>query len=124
MQTITVEELRALGDAGATIINAGGHAGRREIRGAVRYRPHDLLAHHVTPPLPQDRPVVVYDENGKGRKTEEIAQRLADEGFDVRILTGGFDAWERAGGLTQEPTMEQIVTPTDPAEVQELDRRL
>jgi len=121
---MTVEELRALGDAGATIVNVGSHSGRREVRGAIRYRPHDLLAHHIAPPLPSDRPVVLYDENGKGRQTEEIGQRLAAEGFDVRILTGGFDAWERAGGLTQEPTMEQIVTPADPADVQELDRRI
>jgi rhodanese-related sulfurtransferase len=123
MQT-TVEELRALGDAGATIINVGSRAGRREIRGAVRYRPHDLLAEHVAPPIPLDRPVVLYDENGKGRQTEEIAQKLAAEGFDVRVLTGGFDAWERAGGLTQEASFEQIVTPTAPDEVQELDRRI
>jgi len=67
---------------------------------------------------------VLYDENGKGHQTEEIALRLAAEGFDARILAGGFDAWERAGGLTQEATMEQIVTATNPAEVQELDRRV
>ena len=39
----TVDELRALAESGATILNVGKHGGHREIRGAVRYRPHDLL---------------------------------------------------------------------------------
>ena len=40
--TITVDELLQL-PSGATVINAGKHAGSREIRGAIRYRPSDLL---------------------------------------------------------------------------------
>ena len=120
---ITVEQLLALGATGTTIINVGKHAGSREIRGAVRYRPHDLLAsEHLA--LPVDKPVVLYDENGDGKQTGEIAQKLAAAGFDARILHGGFAAWEKAGGATQEASFEQIVPPTEPSEVQELDRRL
>lgn len=122
---ITVEELLALGDTGATVINVGGHGGRREIRGAVRYRPHDLLTpEHLALPIAPDKPVVLYDEHGDGKRTREIAEKFAAQGFDVRTLAGGFDAWENAGGPTQEPSVEQLVPPMRSSEVQELDRRL
>jgi 3-mercaptopyruvate sulfurtransferase SseA len=123
---ITADELLALGDSGAAILNVGHHAGRREIRGAIRYRPHDLLTpDHLALPLAQDRPVVLYDEKGDGDLTGRIAEKLRASGFaDVRILDGGFAAWEAAGGPTQEPSFEQVVPPTRPSEVQTLDRRI
>ena len=123
---ITVDELRALAEGGATILNVGARAGRREIRGAVRYRPHDLLTpEHLAIPLATDTPVVLYDETGDADLTRQIAEKLKANGFaDVRILQGGFAAWERAGGPTQEPSLEQIVPPNSAAEVQPLDRRI
>jgi 3-mercaptopyruvate sulfurtransferase SseA len=123
---ITVDQLRALGESGATVINVGQDAGRREIRGAIRYLPHDLLTpDHLALPLAQDRPVVLYDEKGDSELTEQIAEKLRASGFqDVRILEGGFAAWEAAGGPTQEPSLEQVVPPTHASEVQELDRRI
>ena len=132
---ISVEELRALGDNGATILDVGKHQGRREIRGAVRYRPHDLLApdhlalplapDHLALPLAPDKPVVLYDEKGDGDLTQQIAAKLIANGFsDVRTLTGGFAAWEAAEGPTQEASFEQVVPPTRASEVQELDRRV
>ena len=42
MQT-NVDEVRALVERGATILNVGAHAGKAEIRGALRYLPDDLL---------------------------------------------------------------------------------
>ncbi len=123
---ISVEELRALGDNGATILDVGKHQGRREIRGAIRYRPHDLLTpEHLALPLAPDRPVVLYDEKGDGDLTQQIAAKLTASGFpDVRILKEGFAAWEAAGGPTQEATLEQLVPPERPSEVQKLDRRI
>ncbi|HEY0394989.1 MAG TPA: rhodanese-like domain-containing protein [Candidatus Elarobacter sp.] len=123
---ITAEELRALADTGATILDVGKHQGRREIRGAVRYRPHDLLTpDHLAIPIAPDKPVVLYDEKGGGDLTAQIAAKLAANGFtDVRTLTGGFAAWEQADGPTQEASLEQVVPPTKPSEVQELDRRV
>lgn len=123
---ITVEELRALADSGAAILDVGKHQGRSEIRGAVRYRPHDLLTpDHLAIPIAPDKPVVLYDENGNGDLTAQIAVKLAGNGFtDVRILKGGYAAWEQAGGATQEPSMEQIVPPTRGSEAQKLDRRV
>ncbi len=122
----TVEQLRALGPNGATIINVGNHAGKSEIRGAIRYRPHDLLTpDHLALPIATELPVVLYDEHGKGDDTARIAERLERDGFaDVRILQGGFSAWEHADGETQEASMEQIVPPSKRSEVQELDRRV
>lgn len=123
---ISVEELRALGENGATILDVGKHQGRREIRGAVRYRPHDLLTpDHLALPLAPDKPVVLYDEKGDGDLTQQIAAKLTSSGFsDVRALTGGFAAWEAAEGPTQEASFEQVVPPTRASEVQELDRRV
>jgi 3-mercaptopyruvate sulfurtransferase SseA len=123
---ITVDELRAMGDSGTTILNVGQHAGQREIRGAIRYRPHDLLTpDHLALPLAQDRPIVLYDEKGDGELTERIAEKFRASGFqDVRILKGGFAAWEASGGPTQEPSLEQVVPPTRASEVQGLDRRI
>ena len=122
----TVDELRALADAGATILNVGARGGRSEIRGAVRYRPHDLLTpEHLGIPIALDKPVVLYDENGDGDLTGQIAEKLRANGFaDVRVLQGGFAAWERAGGAIQESSIEQVVPPTHASEAQPLDRRI
>lgn len=122
----TVDELRTLAAQGATIINVGQHAGHAEIRGAIRYRPHDLLAAaHLTLPIAPEKPVVLYDEKGNGDLTAQIAAKLSEQGFsDVRTLRGGYAAWHDAGGETQEPSMEQVVPPARASEVQELDRRI
>jgi 3-mercaptopyruvate sulfurtransferase SseA len=124
--SISIDELQALGPNGATIINAGAHAGSKEIRGAVRYRPDDLLtASHLTLPIATDRPIVLYDESGSGKHLDEIAQKLRANGYpDVRILDGGFPAASAAETPTQEASTEQIVPPSKPSEVQALDRRL
>ncbi len=123
---ITVEELRALADTGATILNVGKHGGHREIRGAVRYRPHDLLTpDHLAIPIAPDEPVILYDEHGGADLTKQVAEKLQANGFkDVRSLQGGFAAWEKADGPTQEPSIEQVVPPTRASQVQELDRRM
>jgi rhodanese-related sulfurtransferase len=122
---ITVDELRALGESGATVLNVGSHQGGREIRGAVRYRPSDLLeAAHLALPLAADRPVVLYDADGAAERTREIAARLQRDGFpDVRVLQGGFAAWESAGAPLQEASLEQTVPPSRASEAGELDRR-
>ncbi|HEY4439461.1 MAG TPA: rhodanese-like domain-containing protein [Candidatus Elarobacter sp.] len=122
---ISVDDLRALGDNGATIIDVAKHQGHREIRGAIRYRPNDLLTpDHLALPIAPERPVVLYDEDGSEKMTAQIAERLRENGFaDVRTLGGGMKAWEAAGGPTQEASTEQPVPPTRPSQVPELDRR-
>ena len=122
----TVDELRALADTGATILNVGKHGGHREIRGAVRYRPHDLLTpDHLAIPIAPDKPVILYDEHGNSDLTKQIVEKLQANGFkDVRTLQGGFSAWEKAEAPTQEASIEQVVPPTSASEVQQLDRRV
>jgi rhodanese-related sulfurtransferase len=122
----TVDELRELAKTGATILNVGKHAGHREIRGAVRYRPHDLLTpDHLAIPIAAEKPVILYDEHGNGDLTNQIAEKLKANGFkDVRTLQGGYTAWEKANAETQEPSIEQVVPPTKRSEVQQLDRRI
>ncbi len=123
---ITLDELTALGENGTTVINVGKHAGKREIRGAIRYRPDDLLtASHLALPLPTDRPIVIYDEHGTGKHLDELAEKLMANGYpDVRVLDGGFAEYDAADEPTQEASTEQVVPPTKPQEVQALDRRL
>jgi 3-mercaptopyruvate sulfurtransferase SseA len=123
---ISVSELQDLGPNGATIINAGKRAGWLEIRGAIRYRPDDLLtASHLALPLATDLPVVLYDEHGDTTSLAPLAAKLQANGFsDVRILQGGFAAYQAADAPTQEASTEQVVPPTKPDEVQALDRRL
>lgn len=110
---ITLDELYALGESGATVINVGKHSGKREIRGAIRYRPDDLLAaSHLALPLPTDRPIVLYDEHGDGKQLADLAEKLQANGYSiVRILAGGFAAYDAAAGPTQEASTEQIVPP-------------
>lgn len=122
----TVEELQTLADTGATILNVGKHGGKHEIRGAVRYRPGDLLTpDHLAIPIAPDKPVILYDEHGDSEDTKKIAEKLRENGFtDVRTLTGGFAAWQQANAPTQEPSIEQVVPPNKPSEVQKLDRRI
>ncbi len=122
---MSVEELLGL-TAGATIINAGKHAGSREIRGAIRYRPSDLLeAEHLALPIARERTVVLYAEGGETDELDTIAAKMrGDEFKDVRVLNATFKEYEAGGGATQEASTEQVVPPQRPSEVQDLDRRL
>jgi len=121
----SVDELRELGPQ-VTVINVGRHAGSSEIRGAIRYRPDDLLTpEHLALPLPHDRPIVLYGENADDARVDEIAEKMRSSGYqDVRTLEGGFSAYKAADLPTQESSMEQVVPPMRPQQVDELDRRL
>ncbi|HTW86081.1 MAG TPA: rhodanese-like domain-containing protein [Candidatus Sulfotelmatobacter sp.] len=123
---ISADALLGMAPADVTILDVGQHAGKAEIRGAVRYRPHDLLRpDHLVLPLAPEKPVVLYDADGRGDLTRKVADRLASSGYgDVRILLNGFAAWTQIDGPTQEASLEQMVPPAEPDEVQALDRRL
>ncbi len=54
--------------------------------------PEELLA------LPPEGTLVVYCEGGDCRSSLELAKALDGRGFrDVRVLSGGWDEWARAG---------------------------
>ena len=124
--TITVDELLHLGENGATIVNAGKHAGRHEIRGAIRYEQSDLIdAEKLTLPIEAEKPVVVYGERDPDENLEKVAANFRSSGFsDVRLLSGGFKAYEDAGAPLQEASVQQVVPPHNITEVQEFDKRL
>lgn len=123
---ITVESLRGMAPATVTILDVGQHAGKAEIRGAVRYRPHDLLLpDRLVLPLAPQIPIVLYDQDGGADLTRKVADKLRESGYsNVRILHGGFAAWRDADGETQEPSLEQLVPATEGREAQALDRRV
>lgn len=48
--------------------------------------------------LRRERTLVVYCEGGDCQSSLALAKRLHDEGFmDIRVMTGGWEEWERAG---------------------------
>jgi hypothetical protein len=123
--SVTVEELLTH-DPRVTIVNAGQHQGKREVLGAIRYRPSDLFeAEHLALPIAHDTPVILYAEDGDTKLLEKVAEKMRANGFgDVRIYAGSMADYELAGGAPQEASMEQVVPPFEPDEVQKLDRRL
>lgn len=83
-----------------------------QIYGAIRYDPKKLRgASKLILPLPKsDGLVVLYDEHGDSNALSDLAEKLRSNGYGtLRILEGGYAAWERAGGRTEEPTIEQPV---------------
>jgi 3-mercaptopyruvate sulfurtransferase SseA len=104
-------------DPHTTIINAGHAPGVREIRGAIRYSPHELLhAAHLALPIAHEDRIILYAEHGCDDTLERIADRLRADGFaDVRVYEGTLAAYEQAGGETQEPSMQQIIPPSTQA---------
>jgi 3-mercaptopyruvate sulfurtransferase SseA len=104
-------------DPHTTIINAGKGAGKREIRGAVRYSPHELLAaEHLALPIAHNDRVILYAEHGNDENLVRIAEKMRAAGYtDVRVYEGTLAAYEQAGGETQEASMQQIIPPSHPA---------
>jgi hypothetical protein len=101
-------------DPSVTIINAGSHAGKHEIRGAIRYKPSDLLdAAHLALPIAHEAGVVLYAEHGASNELEKIASKLRAEGYaKVSVFAGTLKDFVDAGGETQDASMEQVVPPS------------
>ena len=112
--TISESELLAH-DPRTTIINAGKQAGPREIRGAIRYNPHELLeADYLALPIAHDNRVILYAEHGHDETLERIAERMRAKGFtDVRLYEGTLADYEDAGGETQAPSLQQLIPPSE-----------
>ena len=108
--SISEGDLIAL-DPRATVINAGKSAGKREIRGAIRYRPSDLLeAEHLALPIDHERRLILYAAGGHDETLARIAEKMRADGYrDVRVYEGTLAAYEQAGGETQEPSLEQPI---------------
>jgi rhodanese-related sulfurtransferase len=95
------------------LLDLRGGTGNKQIYGAIRYDPGKLAqAERLVLPLPKSGSglIVLYDEDGKSRELQKLAEKLTANGYDpVHVLAGGFKAWEASGGRTEEPTIEQPV---------------
>jgi rhodanese-related sulfurtransferase len=91
------------------ILDVRRHVGTEQIRGAVRYNPHQLLqAQRLTLPINIEGRVVLHTDNDSD--AEEIGERLIAMGVkDVRVLHGGVEAWKTAGRRTEGATQEQPI---------------
>lgn len=110
---IGVAELRERVEANeAFLLDVRRSARGAQIYGAIRYDPGKLRdAEKLVLPLPKTAGLIVlYDEDGTGKIVTELATKLQDNGYgELRILAGGFRAWQEAGGKMEEPTVEQPV---------------
>lgn len=98
-RAITVDEVKALNPSTLTLIDVrlkeDFEAKPGMISGATRLDPEAISTWARS--LPRDKPVVVYCVKGKW-VSQKAATYLSEQGFDVRNLEGGLNAWEAAGG--------------------------
>ncbi|MBW3089321.1 rhodanese-like domain-containing protein [Bifidobacterium miconisargentati] len=90
---ITPEEFAALDPDTVTLLDLREPAdvAAHPVEGAIN-APLDPLA-HVLRTVPKDRKVVVYC--AEGWWSEEVAEILADRGYEVASLIGGFRAYQQ-----------------------------
>ena len=106
-QSISVDELNRLREGqephALLDVREKGDFVQRHIFHAVPI-PRGLLELRVPTRIPDlSIPVIVYDEDGQ--RAGLAADRLEDMGYEnVRVLDGGFDAWESSGGRTDYGT--------------------
>ena len=108
---ITAEELKTklLRNEAVTILDvrAGGDytASDAGIPNALYIRPRRLQSRLSVPPLkdvPRDKEIVVYCACPNDETSTRAAQTLVAAGFTrVRILKGGWQAWQKSGGPVQ-----------------------
>jgi 3-mercaptopyruvate sulfurtransferase SseA len=94
------------------LLDLRGSTQGKQIYGAIRYDPRKLLdAPKLALPLPKsDGLIVLYDEHGTSDELDRIGAKLRAEGFaEIRVLEGGFKAYEAADGKLEDATMEQPV---------------
>lgn len=76
-------------------------AARKQIRGALRFRPSEVENHLRW--IPQGHPIVTYCECPEERCSTRAAEALMENGWhDVHPLAGGFPAAEHEGIPTEE----------------------
>lgn len=94
-RTASVADLKAQAPDGVTLVDVrlreDFDANPTMIPGAIRRDPEGI-ADWVSA-LPRDKPVVVYCVKGKW-VSQKAATYLSEQGFDVRSLDGGIDAWD------------------------------
>lgn len=85
-------------DVRPSFVNAFGH-----LPGAInwpRYSFDEAYARHepeIKAALAADKMVVLYCTDAACPDSRAVAERLADKGFTVSVLEGGYNAWKDAG---------------------------
>jgi rhodanese-related sulfurtransferase len=78
------------------------------IQGAVSAPPADMAALKL-PPAEKKPPVVVYD-GGTGEVAARVAREIIAKGqSNVKVLEGGFEAWQKAGFAVAQGAPAQVV---------------
>lgn len=108
LRLITLEEAEDLWRTGAALIldaRAADLYERGHLPGALN-APAAEAGQKITPALQdaaKDRPLVVYCEGGDCQSSLALAKRLHEGGFaDVRVFSGGWEAWTAAGLPVEE----------------------
>lgn len=65
------------------------------IAGAKKFKSDDIEASLKQLKKAKDNPIVVVCQ--KGISAKKVAHKLTQDGYDAKILTGGMDAWKKAG---------------------------
>lgn len=106
-------------DARGAAAYAVGH-----IPGAVHLPPAELAASVGNPgapgrgpdplaPLRKFKTLVIYDDDASCDLAPGVAERLRAQGFEVRILDGGWGAWQAQGGPAQSGACRACATHLD-----------
>ena len=94
-RTASVDDLKAMAPDAVTILDVrlseDFAASPTMIPGASHHDP-EAIADWASK-LPRDKPVVVYCVKGKW-VSQKAATYLSEQGFDVRSLDGGINAWD------------------------------
>lgn len=94
-RTASVDELMAMAPGAVTLLDVrlsdDFAASPTMIPGATHRDPEAIVDWATT--LPKDKPLVVYCVKGKW-VSQKAATYLSEQGFDVRSLDGGINAWD------------------------------
>ena len=94
-RTASVDDLKAMAPDAVTILDvrlSEDFAASPTMIPGASHRDPEAIADWASK-LPRDKPVVVYCVKGKW-VSQKAATYLSEQGFDVRSLDGGIDAWD------------------------------
>jgi rhodanese-related sulfurtransferase len=81
------------------------------IEGSTRLEPNGVAQEKYT--LPPDKEIVLYCTCYREATSERVARFLLQNGGRARVITGGFQAWKKAGlPLERVPEADVVLLPT------------
>lgn len=96
---LTIQQVKHLMDQGEPVylVDVRERPDATQIRGAVYYRPHDLMsADRVVLPVSKDRLIIAYCDSPHEALSTRVVQRLRSQGYSNAFpLFGGYASWRR-----------------------------